>query len=134
VTNAAEILATSESVLVVDWPSRDVPDTLADAGFDVYVRSGPGPDDYSPKRPERVDLVYCYRPLDELPGIVELARGLGAKAVWHQSGRTSDGTADPAGCWLPDATAQEARSVVEAAGLRFVHDVYIADAAQQFAD
>ena len=133
-SDAADILAASESVLLVDWPSRDVPDTLADAGYDVYILGGPGPDDYSPRRPERVDLVYCHRPLDELPGIVELARGSGAKAVWHQSGRSSDDGADPTACWLPDGAAQEARSLVEAAGLRFVHNVYIADAVRQLAD
>lgn len=32
-----EILRATQSVLVVDWPSRDVPDTLARAGYDVHV-------------------------------------------------------------------------------------------------
>jgi hypothetical protein len=31
---------------VIDWPSREVPETLARAGFHVVVRGGPGPEDY----------------------------------------------------------------------------------------
>jgi hypothetical protein len=131
VSDAAEILATAERVLVVDWPSRDVPDALFAAGYDVYVLGGPGPDDYSPRRPETVDLVYCYRPLEGLPWVVEKARDLGAKAVWHQSGRTSDDGTDPTACWLPEEAAREARAVVKAAGLLSVHDVYIADAVRR---
>jgi predicted CoA-binding protein len=91
-----QILSASKSVLVIDWPSRDVPDTLTSAGFAVMVRGGPGETDYSThetnndgvvlrragRPPEHVDLVYSYRPVDELPKIVAIAQHLGAKAVW----------------------------------------------------
>jgi len=42
-----ELLRDVTTVLVIDWPSRDAPETLARAGFEVVVRSGAGPDDYS---------------------------------------------------------------------------------------
>jgi hypothetical protein len=39
---ARSVLARSPSVLLIDWPSRDVPATLAAAGFTVIVKGGPG--------------------------------------------------------------------------------------------
>ena len=33
-------------MLVVDYPSKDVPETLARGGFAVTVQGGPGPEDY----------------------------------------------------------------------------------------
>ena len=36
-TQVEPILAMARTVVVVDWPSRDVPDTLARAGFTVLV-------------------------------------------------------------------------------------------------
>ena len=44
---ASQVLAQARSVLVIDWPSRDVPATLAAAGFAVTVKGGPGPTDYT---------------------------------------------------------------------------------------
>jgi hypothetical protein len=41
------ILATAKIVLLVDWPSRDVPDTLTHAGYTVHVKDGPAADDFS---------------------------------------------------------------------------------------
>src|SRR5436305_2776965 len=81
---AARVLADTKSVLVIDWPSRDVPASLAFAGFTVLVKGGPGPADYNAwqieggepvsrpldREPGRVDLVYCRRPFGELPGII----------------------------------------------------------------
>ena len=135
------LLRAVQTVLVVDWPSRDVPDTLALAGFDVHVHGGPEPDDYSVYRrdgdrvvvertgrpPDRADLVYTHRPLDELPEIIESARRLGATVVWLQSGRASDGDRDPKGCWFPAEDSDAARTLVEAAGLAFVDDRYLPD-------
>jgi hypothetical protein len=37
-----EVLKNVRAVLVIDWPSKDVPEKLALAGFHVYVRGGPG--------------------------------------------------------------------------------------------
>jgi hypothetical protein len=34
-----------QTILVIDWPSKEVPETLARAGFRVVVRGGPGPED-----------------------------------------------------------------------------------------
>jgi hypothetical protein len=45
--NAKAIFKGVETVLVIDWPSKDVPESLARAGLNVVVRGGPGPEDYS---------------------------------------------------------------------------------------
>ena len=124
---AEDILRVTKTILVVDWPSRDVPDTLVRAGYDVVVRGGPAPDHYSTyvvddgevleqrtgRPPERADLVYSYRPVDELPQIVEHAQRLGAHAVWVQ---------------LSPEESPRARVIVETAGLSFVDGPYLPDA------
>lgn len=35
-----EVLKNVRTVLVIDWPSKDVPEELALAGFHVYVQGG----------------------------------------------------------------------------------------------
>jgi predicted CoA-binding protein len=139
---AARVLAGTKSVLVIDWPSRDVPAALAFAGFTVFVKGGPGPADYNVwqieggepvarplgHEPGHVDLVYCHRPFGELPGIITLAGRLGAGTLWWQTGLASDGTRDPLGCWVPPGESGRARELAGAAGLAYVDDVYIADA------
>ena len=99
-SNYRDLLSTSTSFLLVDWPDRDVPDTLARHGFSVVSHDGPGPTEYNAYRvvdgsvqvrpvdgpPDRVDIVYAHRPIDELAEIVEQARTLNARAVWVQSG------------------------------------------------
>jgi hypothetical protein len=146
--DAVYLLRATRSVLVIDWPSRDVPVALARAGLEVIVRGGPGPGDYNAyeftgaevtvrrigRAPWRVDLVYCHRPIAELPGIAEQARSLGARAVWWQSGRSAEGARDPAGYWVSPQESREARAVVEAAGLAYLDAPYIADVARQLAD
>lgn len=141
-TEAEQILESADGVLVVDWPSRDVPDTLVGAGYDVVVKGGPGPDDYSAhelrdgrvvvaplgRPPARVELVYCHRPPEELPGILAVAKAIGARAVWYQSGLAPGGAKDPMGCWVAEQASRDARGLVESAGLRYIDDVYIADA------
>jgi predicted CoA-binding protein len=145
VTDAEQILEAAASILVVDWPTRDVPETLAHAGFAVVVKSGPGPGDYSAYEwrdleivvrpighaPEHADIVYSHRPLEELPGIVSMAEQVGASAVWYQSGVATGGVPDPRGCWLTDDDSRSARSAVESAGLSYVDDTYIADAVRR---
>jgi len=140
----ARILAETRSILLIDWPSRDVPASLAFAGFTVFVKGGPRPTDYATweldsgepvsrqpgREPDRVDLVYCHRPFGELPGIVALARRLGARAFWWQTGLTSGGGKDPSGCWAPPHESRQARELAAAAGLAYIDDVYIADAAR----
>jgi predicted CoA-binding protein len=139
---AARILAVMRNVLVIDWPSRDVPASLAFGGFTVLVKGGPGPADYAAweldagepvsrplgREPDRVDLVYCHRPFDELPGIIALAGRLGARALWWQTGLTGGGGKDPTGCWATPQQSRQARGLAAAAGLAYVDSVYIADA------
>jgi predicted CoA-binding protein len=136
---AERILRTARRVLLVDWPSREVPRALAEAGYAVVVKGGPAADAYSDwyladgevrRRDldvplDHTDLVYVHRPLDELPGIVQTALRLGASAVWRQSGLDSTGSRDPTGCWLPAAESQQGQRIVESAGLDYIDDVYI---------
>ena len=44
-TDADAILRSAESILVIDWPTEELPETLARAGYVVVVKAGPGPDD-----------------------------------------------------------------------------------------
>jgi predicted CoA-binding protein len=141
---AARVLAETKSILVIDWPSRDVPVSLAFAGFTVFVKGGPGPADYAAweldggepvsrplgREPDRVDLVYCHRPFGQLPGIVALAGRLGARALWWQTGLTSGGGKDPSGCWAPPEESRQAGELAATAGLAYIDDVYIVDAAR----
>jgi predicted CoA-binding protein len=141
-TDVAKLLAGTKTVLLIDWPSRDVPDTLARSGFTVV--SNDGPDEYNAyeieggevrvrdvgQLPKTADLLYTHRPIDELPEIVDTAKAVGAKGVWIQSGRDKTGAKDPHGCWLPQAESAKARKVVEEAGLMYIEAPYIADAAR----
>lgn len=139
------LLAAVRAILVIDWPSRDVPDSLVVAGFEVVVKGGPGPEDYfahensggnmvsrrTGRPPDHADLVYSYRPLGELPGIIESAKSLGAKAIWTQSGLAAPGVNDPKGCWLSEPDRSVAGSLIRPAGLMHIFEPYIADVARQ---
>jgi predicted CoA-binding protein len=145
--DAKRILEAAKSVLVVDWPLRDVPETLARAGYTTVEHGGPEPDNYSVyevragevvtrrvgRAPDHADLVYTHRPVDELAEIVSFAEAIGATAVWFQSGLAKDGTPDKKGCWLPDAESQRAREIVESAGMSYIQEPYIADAVRDLA-
>lgn len=142
--NGEELLKTAKSVLVIDWPSRDVPESLARAGLQVVVQGGPGPEDYSlyslkdgnivvtryGRLPQQVDFVYSYRPLAELDGIIGTAGRFRARAIWSQSGFSSPGLKTPNGCWISEDDLRHARDRVEAAGLEFVTSPYIGDVAR----
>src|SRR5262244_1293824 len=69
---AARVLADARSVLVIDWPSRDVPASLAFAGFTVFVKGGPGPADYAAWELDGGEPVP--RQLDREPESVEIGR------------------------------------------------------------
>ena len=143
--NPIAILNTAQSILVIDWPSKEVPETLTRAGFQVFVKGGPEPENYSTYEvdegkvvsrylghpPQKADLVYSYRPFNELREILALASKLQAKTLWTQSGLSAAGTNDAKGCWLPEDQFQSARSLVEAAGLHHITEPYIADAARE---
>ena len=140
-TEAGQVLRETSSVLLVDWPSKDVPESLARAGYTVVAKGGPEPGNYwayevrdgevvsrrTGEVPGAVDLVYSYRPIDELPGIAAMAQQLGARAVWLQSGVASDGTKAADGCWLDPAASQAARAAVESAGLTYIEAPCIGD-------
>ena len=143
--NLKEMFSTVQTILVIDWPSKEVPELLARARLRVVVRGGPGPEDYSIYQinngevmerltgcpPERADLIYSYRPLSELPGIIATAKELGAKTIWSQSGVNATGGKDPRGCWVADDELTLARNLVEAAGLRFIAEPYIGEVARK---
>lgn len=123
-TDYDELLATATSFLLIDWPDRDVPDTLARHGYRVVSADGPRDDDYNAYElvngevhirpldapPHMVDIVYAHRPLAELDGILEQARALNARAVWLQSG------------------SPQAREIVERAGLMYFDSPHLPDA------
>lgn len=139
------LLASVHSILVIDWPSRDVPDSLVLAGFHVTVHGGPGPEDYfvheiidgkpterrTGRPPDHADLVYSYRPLAELPQIIASAKSVGAKAIWTQSGLSAPGVKDPKGCWLSDADRTNAAKLIRSAGLTHFSEPYIGEVARQ---
>lgn len=141
------ILQNVNTVLVIDWPSKDVPESLALAGFQVYVRGGPGPTDYSMyelqggriverrvgRPPDHAELVYSYRPLSELPEIITMAKALHAEAIWTQSGLLAANVKDPKGCWVPQGELELATELVQSAGLRYVTEPYIGDEAGKVA-
>jgi predicted CoA-binding protein len=143
-TEPRQILEEASSVLVVGSPSADIPDTLVRAGFSVIVQTaeteyvarelaGDEIAQHPVEIPAKLDLVYVHGSVQDLPGIVLIARTLGASALWLQSGRTEGGTSDPKGCWLPKDEESQARQIVEAAGLGYVGDVYIGDAIREYA-
>jgi predicted CoA-binding protein len=130
-TEVSRLLAETKTVVLVDWPSREVPETLAQSGFTVIANEGPETytayeaqaDEVRTRSvdglPRSAELVYAYRPIDELPDIVETATAVGATAIWLQC----------AGDFAP-ADAARARDLVEQAGLVFVSEPSIVDAAR----
>jgi sugar phosphate isomerase/epimerase len=138
-----ERLKSTGTVLVIDWPAKEVPETLARAGLRVVVRGGPGPEDYSlyelrdgavrtsrlGRALESADLIYAYRPITELSSIIETAKRLNAKEIWTQSGMSAEGVRDPKGCWISEREEQFARNLVQSAGLSYRAQPYIAEVA-----
>jgi hypothetical protein len=140
-----DLLTTSTSFLLIDWPDRDVPDTLARHGFRVVAHDGPGPNEYNAyemadgqvrvretgQAPDRIDIVYTYRPIDELAAIVKQATDLYARAVWVQSGLDDRGIKNPRGCWLPSHDSARAKQLVEGADMIYVESPYLPDAVRE---
>lgn len=146
-----EVLRSARRIVIMDWPSRDVPDTLVRAGYEVTVYGGPAPDDIFVDElrrpgeqpgnwgggdivsrrtgvpPEHADVVYDFRPFEEFGGIVDLARRFGARLVWHQSGVGPGGERDPLGCAISPEESVERRHIAETAGLSYVDDAYLPD-------
>ena len=143
--DSKEILKHARTILLIDWPSKDVPETLTRAGFRVFVHGGPGPDDYSVyefdgseivsrrmgRPPDQADLVYSYRPLAELAQTIDETKAVGAKSLWMQSGLSPEGNNDPKGCWMAEEESKSAKRQVQAAGLQLTTQPYIADVARE---
>ena len=119
-----ELLRDATSVYVIDWPSRDIPDTLARAGILTTVHGGPKPEQVDVfevtdggaveivKRgspPDHADFVYSYRPASEIDAIVVAAREVGAEVIWQHT------------------PSEDARRAVEAAGLSYLEGPDLAD-------
>jgi hypothetical protein len=131
VTDVRTLLGTANVILLVDWPRREVPETLALAGYEIHVKGGPAPTDFAAwevqdgvvthvptsKPPDHADIVYFHRPLDELPAIVELAARLGAGTVWRASAE-----ADGNRAFIRGSTAAQ---LVRSRGMTYVEGVDI---------
>lgn len=143
--NAKELFKGVNTVLVIDWPNKEVPELLAGVGFNVVVHGGPGPEDYTlyelegekvrsrhvGRPPEQAQLVYSYRPLSELSQTIAAARNVGARTLWTQSGISEDGRKDEKGCWCPEEELRSARNRVQAAGLVHIAQPYIGEAVRE---
>lgn len=141
--NPIEILHTARTVVLHDWPSEDVPNTLVRAGLEVTFQGGPDPDDLYVMRlvdgrpetrpthglPDHADIIYSHRPAAELPRLLDEARRLGASTLWHQSGLDERGEKDPTGVHLTDGEAEQMTTLAREAGIDFVSTPYIVDAA-----
>ena len=139
------LLASTRRIVLIDYPGRIVPDSLAKAGFEVVAHEGPGENEYHEysvvdgavirgdggPAPAAADLVFSHRPIDELGPIAEEAARIKAKAVWLHSGIAEGGGRDPRGCWLSDEDRATARSIVEGAGLEYVDSPFILDAVEE---
>ncbi|HYI52914.1 MAG TPA: hypothetical protein VEX57_03040 [Microlunatus sp.] len=133
-TDPSETLRAAHHVVVQDYPDRDVPDSLTRAGFAVTIYGGPNTADVvvselvdgavvhrqTGRRPDSADLLYVYRPLAELDGILADARRLGVRTIWRQPEAVA-GTDPEAGEW---------RSRVEAAGFTYRDEPAINDVAR----
>jgi hypothetical protein len=133
------LLQEADQVLLIDWPGEDCPRALLRAGFGVFGQEPTGWLRYELKHyhlqkhalaapPPRVDLVFCYRPVEELSEYLATAQRLSAKVFWYQSGLVSPSTEYLRGCWLSDDVRNKVRRMVEDAGLIYIDEVYIGDA------
>ncbi len=129
-----ETLSAARHVVVQDFPDRDIPDSLTRAGLTVTIYGGPDPADIvvselvdgaivhrqTGRSPDSADLLYVYRPLAEIDGILAEAQRLGVRTIWRQP--QVGGGADPdAGQW---------RERVEAAGFTYLDEPAINDVAR----
>ncbi|MBS1530112.1 MAG: CoA-binding protein [Bacteroidetes bacterium] len=95
------ILKKAKTILLIDWPDKNVPHSLINAGLKVY---GYSPDHYNEatdkagdivfnrlnERPASVDIVFIYRPEAEHERILkDQVLPLGAKIIWLQPPVTS---------------------------------------------
>lgn len=136
------VLAEARTVALVDWPSRDLVENLLRSGREVWVKGGSEDTDWTRRQmrdgavvaiatrapPERVDLLYVFRPMAELATLFALATRLGAHTFWYQSGLNADAHASARGCWLSADDVRTIERMADAAKVRLVHDVYLGEA------
>ncbi len=129
VRTSHEILESARTIAVVG-ASRDpnkaggsVPEGLQRRGFRIipinpYAETLFGERVYRSllEVPEKVDLVDVFRPAADAPEIARQAVAIGAKALWLQE----------------DIRSEEARRIVEAAGMDYVEDECTAVVASLF--
>lgn len=135
-STAIEILRAARHVVVQDYPSKDIPDALTRAGLSVTIYGGPNEADVvaselvdgevvaRPVRhwPEAADLLFVYRPLTEIDGILTDARRMGVRTIWRQPDLNGD-----------DHDAVAWRTRVEAANMAYVDTSDIVEVAQELA-
>jgi hypothetical protein len=68
--NLKQMLRTINTVLVMDWPSKNVPEALMLAGFHVIVHGGLGPEDNSVYGLNSGDIVIRQRGRRSMSGPV----------------------------------------------------------------
>lgn len=92
---AIDILRGVQHVVVWDYPSEEIPDALTRAGLRVTIYSGPDKTDVVAselidgdvvcrpvgQRPAAADLLFVYRPLPEIDGILADARRIGVQTT-----------------------------------------------------
>ena len=137
---ACAALARARAVLLVDWPSAAVPNSLLRRGYEGIRQGGSGTRRLPLARPPsgRTALSRC-RPADRRPnrlllpaagrthGVVGLAVLVHADVLWFQSGVSTDGGRAADGYWLADQDRQVAARIARDAQLALVSDVYIVD-------
>jgi hypothetical protein len=83
--------------------------------------------------PTAIDLLHLDVG-DAFDGYLEVARQLGAQTFWYHSARAAPPAPHDGGCWLPPLQSDRQRVAVQAAGLAYVDDIYIADVARELID
>lgn len=131
-TKAIDILRGARRVVVQDYPSKEIPDALTRAGLAVTIYGGPDEADVVVservdgdivcrpvgRRPETADLLFVYRPLSEIDGILADARRMGVHTIWRQpnvEGEDHDGAAWRAGVEAAGMAYLDAPDIVEVA-------------------
>lgn len=147
-----ELLDGAKTIGLVDWRSEKLPRSLLSAGFRVIsidtrnhsacqltIRatgaevsagddsSGTFPPEVEqsctmvseplPSIPDGIDLVCISRPAEEVPQIAREVMEHGVRAVWLDEG----------------IRCEDARSILEAAGVNYVEDVSLADTVESLA-
>jgi predicted CoA-binding protein len=133
------LLKSSSTILLIDWPNVQLPHALLKQGFEVYGRSPGGyskaeflsevPSDGKAipigdneqgfirfnrveRGPDRVDIIHIFRPAEELKELIEKVVGPHkAKVLWLQ----------------PPVTSDEARQLADERGIAFVEGIEIID-------